>query len=134
MKCGTQCVFFSFATFFRFTVMLFISIALTLSLSLAKQCINSTMKKEAPNYYIISDTNVSIFYVIFSSISQFIPTTNGDTKKLKPIFMRRSGFFLHYLRTSLFVYTIHSESTKELRLGSPIVASLQKKRQQQKNE
>lgn len=87
-------------------------------------------KTEAPNYYIISDTNVSIFYVMFFSPfhNSFQQQTERQQKNSSPFLCGDLVFFLHYLRTSLFVYTIHSKSTKELRLGSPIVASLQQKK------
>ena len=73
--------------------------------SLAKQCINSTMKKEAPNYYIISDTNVSIFYVIF-----FPPFHNSfqqqtETKKTQAHFYAEIWFFFCITCEHLFLCT-----------------------------
>ena len=62
--------------------------------SLAKQCINSTMKKRGTK--LLHHIRYKCFNFLcnfFSSISQFIPTTNGDKKNSSPFLCGDLVFF-----------------------------------------
>lgn len=62
-------------------------------------------KKQPLNYYIISDTNVSIFDVFFCFFP-FIPVT---TKKTQTYFRAKNGWywFLHYLQTNVVFFLVY---------------------------
>lgn len=114
--------------FFLFSMYRFSSSSLSLSLPLATNTIHQFCDgKKAPK--LLHHIRYKCFNFLYSFFSLHFTihrhnkqhTEIEKNTQLKPIFMRRSCFCITCARTSLFVYAIHSKSTKELRLGSPIV-------------